>query len=239
MSEGTTRDAKVAETLGAGSVCPAPMPLTREQLINLLHLPLPELSPPGLAAEQLSGLRTLPLFCEHLKLIYGLPALEPLAARPAGETVEALLLAVRIISSVGAVATLNPELTLTDALTAATLVLNGRRPSSEANPVVWKLLSVEKIWLYAAEMDGQPEESVRCAAGLVFALWSFADALRRSPDKGAVAIFHEGVWPRPATAALLRNLRLDGAVGELAESRNVLLRPSPRPFTHAVACSQR
>ncbi|MCP4548371.1 MAG: hypothetical protein GY835_18070, partial [bacterium] len=49
------------------------MPLTREQLINLLHLPLPELSPPGLAPEQLSGLRTLPLFCEHLKLIYGLP----------------------------------------------------------------------------------------------------------------------------------------------------------------------
>ncbi|MCP4661766.1 MAG: hypothetical protein GY856_40710 [bacterium] len=165
------------------------MPLTREQLINLLHLPLPELSPPGFDAEQLSGLRTLPSFCEHLKLIFGLRALEPLAERPAWERVEALLLAARILSSVGGVVTRTQTPTLTDSLAAATLALNDLLPVSEEKPVVLQLLCPEMILILHAQMDAQPEESVRCAAGLVRALWEFAVALRRSPGKGAVALY--------------------------------------------------
>ncbi|MCP4675909.1 MAG: hypothetical protein GY854_10470 [Deltaproteobacteria bacterium] len=193
------------------------MSLTREQLINLLHLPLPELSPPGFAVEQLSGLRTLPLFCEHLKLIYGLPALEPLADRPAREAVEALLLAARILSSVGGVATRTRDLTLTDSLAAARLVLNGRMPSSEANPVVLELLSAEKIWMHYAEMGGQPEESVRCGAGLVRALWEFADQLRQSPETSAGALLHGNGWASPAAAKILRKLTLGAAVAAVPE----------------------
>ncbi len=44
--------------------------LPLDQVGALLFAPLPELCPPGLALEQLDGLRSLPLFCGHLKLIY-------------------------------------------------------------------------------------------------------------------------------------------------------------------------
>jgi len=216
------------------------MTMPREQLVNLLHLPLPELTPPGFDAGELAGLRSLPCFCAQLKMIYGLRALAPLAERPASATVGALLLGSRLLSSVGRYVARNPTVTLTGLHTAAALTLidlqpgNQEPPGEEAelfqSPGVVLLEAAEMAQLRRARGAGQSAESVVAAAGLILELWDFAYALRRSPGKSAGALIHERGWASPATAAILRKLALGAAVGEV-----VPFRTSLGPATQAAA----
>ncbi|MCP4546568.1 MAG: hypothetical protein GY835_08905 [bacterium] len=215
------------------------MASAKRQVTNLLFAPLPELNPPGFDPSRLAGLRALPGSCNELKLIYGLRALEPLAERPATAHVEALLLAVRILSAVGVVVSRIPTLTLTDCRFAASLALNRLRPGNEEtptvqadllrNPGVLQLLSAEMIWIHDAEIVGQSEEIVRCAAGMVLELWEFADQLRRCPGKCAGEMIHESGWANAATAKILRKLALGSAVVGVVQ-RNTAGAPA-RPAT--------
>ena len=218
------------------------MTMPREQLVNLLHRPLPELTPPGFNAGELAGLRSLPCFCAQLKMIYGLRALAPLAERPASATVDALLLGARLLSSVGGFVSRNPTgtVTLTGLRFAAALTLIDLQPGNEEppgedaelfqSPGVVLLEAAEMAQLRRARGAGQSAESVVAAAGLLLELWDFADALRRSPGKSAGALIHERGWASPATTAILRKLELGAALGEV-----VLLRTSFGPATQAAA----
>ncbi len=76
------------------------MSMIRVYVADLLHTPLPDLSPPAFDGGQLHGLQKLPRFCAHLKLIYGLKALEPLAERPESENLEAIVFAARTPPSI-------------------------------------------------------------------------------------------------------------------------------------------
>ncbi len=207
------------------------MSMIRVYVADLLHTPLPDLSPPRFDAWKLTA--PLPRFCDHLKLIYGLQALEPLAKRPETENFEALLYAVHILGSFGLVVSRVPDPRLSVFISASTLALNGLPPENEQPPVYQtdlirrpdyfsQLLLAEWRCLHYAKSIGYSDEIVRCVAGLILAVWEFADELQRSPGKGAVALFREKYWSKPTTAAILRNLQL-----ELCDSPNfVALMPS-------------
>ncbi len=60
----------------------------REQVLHLLYAPLPELNPPGLAPDQLAGLRSLPE-SDRLKLVYAVNAPEPIADQVPAATLRA------------------------------------------------------------------------------------------------------------------------------------------------------
>ncbi len=205
------------------------MSMIRVYVADLLHTPLPDLSPPGFIAWKL--LSRLPRFCDDLKLVYGLQALEPLAERPERENFETLLLAVHTLGAVAVAVSRVPDPPLSVFIDAATLALNGLPPEDEQPPVdqtdligrpdyFSKLLTAEWDWLHGSK--SYSEEIVRCTARLILAVWEFADELQRSPGKGAVALFREKYWPKPTTAAILRNLQL-----EFCDSPNfVALMPS-------------
>jgi len=210
------------------------MSMIRVYVADLLHTPLPDLSPPAFDGAQLHGLQRLPRFCAHLKLLYGLQALEPLAERPESETLEALLFAARILSKVGAVVAGDTDPPLTDFIDAATLALNGLLPEDEKTPFdqadlirrpdyFSRLVTAESSCLEAAKSIGHSEEVIRGAADLILAVWKFADEHQRTPGQGVVAFFREKYWSAPTTTeAILRNLQL-----EFCDSPNfVMLRPS-------------
>ncbi len=196
------------------------MSMIRVYVAYLLHTPLPDLSPPGFINEQLHGLQSLPRFCAHLKLLYGLRALEPLAKRPASETLEAIVFAARILSTVGAAVSHVPDPPLTYFIDAATLALNELLPENERTPVANAdlirtpgyfslLLAAEMRCLHAAKNNGHSDEIIRCAADLILAVWKLADEQRRTPGKGVVALFREKYWSAPTTEPILRNLQLE------------------------------
>ncbi len=224
MNEGTTRDAKVAETLGAvSSAYPAAfprMPLTREQLINLLHLPLPELRPTGFDADQRAGLRSLHLLCRHLKLIYGLRALQLLAEHGPAAIATALTLVTEILSAFGTFLSSNPETSFRDLRAAAVSTLLDLRPGHEPipdadlepfrSPRVVLLEAAEMAQLRRAMSAGTSEEIVHGAGRMVHELWELADELQRSPAGRAWELINVRCWGSPATTKVLRVLGLDG-----------------------------
>ncbi|MCP4545772.1 MAG: hypothetical protein GY835_04815 [bacterium] len=206
------------------------MPLTREQLINLLHLPLPELSPPVFAAEHLYGLRSLTLLCRHIKLIYGLRALQPLAEHGPAAIVAALTLVTEILSAFGAFLSSNPETSLRDLRAAAVSILLDLRPGHEPvpdadlepfrSPQVVLLEAAEMAQLRRARSAGTSEEIVRGAALMVNEIWELAAELGRSPAGRACELINVRCWGSPATTKVLRVLGLDGLL-ELHPQRDI------------------
>ncbi|MCP4571763.1 MAG: hypothetical protein GY838_05370 [bacterium] len=171
------------------------MSMIRVHVADLLHTPLPDLNPLGFDAGQMHCMQSLPRFCDHLKLIYGLKALELLAERSESENLEALVFAARILASAGAVVSLVPDAPLTVFIDTATLALNGLPPANEQPPVAQtdltrrpdyfsQLLWAEWRWLHYGKKFGHSAEVVRCTAGLILALWEFAPAPRRGPRRG-------------------------------------------------------
>ncbi len=204
--------------------CPPTPP--RDRVRALLFAPLPELNPPGFSSEQLAGLRELPSFCEHLKLIFGLRALEPLAEGPPTATVATLTLAADLLSAVGSFAARNPNVTLGCFRDAATLTLIHLCPRKEEPPgeEAQLLPAPETLLLEAAELAllrrarsaGTSEESLGCAAGMLVALWELADHLRQSPGASPGELIRANGWKSPSSEKILVKLVLGCAVGELA-----------------------
>ncbi|MCP4656508.1 MAG: hypothetical protein GY856_13935 [bacterium] len=89
---------------------------------NQLFRSLGEFAPPGLAPDQLAGLRSLPE-SNRLKLIYAFKALEPLAERPPAEGVGTVRLTAEIMASLGRYAARRPGVSLTALRVAATLTV--------------------------------------------------------------------------------------------------------------------
>lgn len=213
-----------------------PLSIPGQQLTNLLFARLPELNPPGFSSEQHAGIRSLPAFCNHLKLIYGLRALEPLADGPPAATVGALSLSAELLAIIGGFVATNPDVNLTvlrDAAAHTVIHLRPRREESgqdaEAPPRETLLLeAAELALLRRARSAGRGEEKVCCAARMILLLWEFAEQLLQSPGENAGALIHENGWANPATKKILFKLALGCAVGEVVSgegSRAVLQTP--------------
>ncbi len=194
--------------------------MTREELNKMLHLPLPELRPAGFDAEQRAGLRSLTLLCRHLKLIYGLRALQPLAEHGPAAIVAALTLVTEILSAFGTFLSSNPETSLRDLRAAAVSTLLDLRPGHEPvpDPDIEPFRSPQVVLMEAAEMAllrramsaGTSEEIVRGAARMVHELWELAEDLQRSSAGCACELINARCWDSPATTKVLRVLGLDG-----------------------------
>jgi len=207
-----------------GGDCRQPTP--GDQVGALLYASLPELNPPGFNPDQLAGLRALPSFCDQLKLIFALPALEPLAERPPVAALRTLTLTAELLAAVGRCVDRNPDVTLSSLRAAATLTQIHLRPRQDQPPgeEAELLLAREIVLLEAAELAllrrarsaGTSEEILGCAAGMLVALWDLADQLRQTPGARPEELARASGCASPATEKILCKLALGCAVGELA-----------------------